>query len=225
MSFSSETKNEIKNKYFTSKKRHSKITEYREKSQDREYLMELFINKGTMSDPEKFYHLEFVCDSEDEALSAREIISRFDINCGMMKRKEHFVIYLKDSEAISDMLTLLGAHKALLDFENIKVLKEMRESVQRRVNCETANISKTVSAALKQVEDIRYIADRTGLEILSDSLREAAELRLKFPDAALSELAEQMPDVGKSGMNHRFRKIAKIADDLRSQDTERSSVI
>ena len=101
----------------------------------------------------------------------------------------------------------------------------MRESVQRRVNCETANISKTVSAALKQVEDIRYIADRTGLEILSDSLREAAELRLEFPDAALSELAEQMPDVGKSGMNHRFRKIAKIAEDLRSQNAERSSVI
>lgn len=220
MSFSSETKNEIKNKCFTSKKRHSKITEYREKSRDREYLMELFCNKGTMSDPEKFYHLEFVCDSEDEAHSVRDIIGGFGISCGLMKRKEHFVVYLKDSEAISDMLTLLGAHKALLDFENIKVLKEMRESVQRRVNCETANISKTVSAAVKQAEDIRYIADRKGLDSLSDSLREAAELRLRFPDATLSELAEEMLGVGKSGMNHRFRRIAKIAEELRESDVK-----
>lgn len=224
MSFSAETKNEIKNKYFTSKKRHSKITGYRGNLQDREYLMELFIEKGTMSDPEKFYHLEFVCDSEEEALSVKNIIAGFSINCGLMRRKEHYVVYLKDSEAISDMLSLLGAHNAVLDFENIKVLKEMRESVQRRVNCETANISKTVSAALKQAEDIRYISERIGLDALSDSLREAAELRLKFPDAALSELAEHMPGVGRSGINHRFRKIAAIAEKLRLKEDERDPV-
>ena len=219
MSFSSDAKNEIKNKCFTQKKRHSKITQYADKAKDREYLMELFTDKGTMSDPEKFYHLEFVCDSEKEAAATRAVIKSFNIQCSIMERKGHYVVYLKDSEAISDMLTLLGAHNALLEFENIRVLKEMRENVQRRVNCETANISKTVSASVKQLRDIRYIEEAVGLKRLPDNLREAARLRLKYPDASLKELAEKLPRVGRSGINHRLRKIAEIADELRTGKT------
>ncbi len=219
MSFSSDVKAEIKNKNFTQKKRHSKINQYGNKTEDRDFLIELFLEKGTMSDPEKFYHLEFVCDSEQEAVRVKDIIRGFDIQSNIMKRKEHQVVYLKDSDSISGMLTLLGAHNALLEFENVRVLKEMRENVQRRVNCETANISKTVSASMRQLEDIKYIDEAVGIRKLPKNLRDAAHLRLDFPDASLKELSERMPKVGKSGINHRFRKIAELADRLRAGET------
>ena len=216
MSFSSDVKNEIRNKSFTPKKRHSKISRYREDFDNREYLRELFLSCGTMSDPRRFYHLEFVCGSDKEALKVKEIIGGFGIQASIMKRKEHYVVYLKDSDAISDMLTLLGAHNALLELENIRVLKEMRESVQRRVNCETANISKTVSASLRQLEAIHYIDENIGIKKLPESLREAAQLRLSYPDASLKELADRLPNVGKSGINHRLRRIVELEEELKS---------
>jgi hypothetical protein len=219
MSFSSEARDEVKNKYFTFKNRHSKITENREMIGEKEFLMALFIRSGSVSDPDKLYHLDFVCDSSEEAEEALKAIGSFGIAAKKMQRKGRPVVYLKDSEAITDMLALLGAHSALLHYENVRVERELRGTVQRRVNFETANINKTVSASLKQVEDIELIRDRIGFADLPEQLREIALLRLDYPEATLQELSEKIPEVGRSGINHRFRKIAKIADELRTNSS------
>ena len=163
---------------------------------EKEFLMALFIRSGSVSDPEKLYHLDFVCDSPKEAEMTLDAIGGFGITAKLMHRKGKPVVYLKDSESISDMLALLGAHNALLHYENVRVVKEMRGTVQRRVNFETANINKTVSASLKQAEDIELIRDRIGLMNLPDQLREIAELRLEFPEATLQELSDRIPEVG-----------------------------
>ena len=219
MSFSSEARDEVKNKYFTFKNRHSKITENREMIGEKEFLMALFIRSGSVSDPDKLYHLDFVCDSSEEAEEALKAIGSFGIAAKKMQRKGRPVVYLKDSEAITDMLALLGAHSALLHYENVRVERELRGTVQRRVNFETANINKTVSASLKQVEDIELIRDRIGFADLPEQLREIALLRLDYPEATLQELSEKIPEVGRSGINHRVRKIAKIADELRKSSS------
>ena len=216
MSFSAEVRDEVKNKYFTFKNRHSKITENRELIEEKEFLMTLFVRSGSVSDPEKLYHLDFVCDSSEEAEKTMRAIRRFGIAAKRLQRKGRPLVYLMDSNAITDMLALLGAHNALLHYENVRVVKEMRGTVQRRVNFETANINKTVSASLRQVEDIELIRDRIGLRNLPEPLREIAELRLELPEATLQELSGRIPGVGRSGINHRFRKLAKIADELRN---------
>lgn len=133
-----------------------------------------------------------------------------------MCRKKSYVVYLKDSESISDMLIILGATNAVLEFENIRVLKSMKEQVQRTVNCETHNISKTVSAAVRQLDDINVIIEGGAYSELPEGLRELADLRLKHPEASLKELSSMLEDTGKSGINHRFRRLAAIADRIRS---------
>ena len=134
----------------------------------------------------------------------------------IVKRKKSYVVYLKEGEQIVDMLNIMEAHVALMDLENVRILKEMRNSVNRQVNCETANINKTVNAAVKQVEDINYIKSVRGLDSLPDNLKEIALLRLKYPQAALKELGTFLdPPVGKSGVNHRLRKICELAEDLK----------
>lgn len=217
MSFSSEVKKEVRNKSFTIKKRHSKIGGSAVNCDNQEILINAFLRSGTISDPEKFYHLEFICDSEAEAERIREAAGEFGISTGVMQRKDKWVVYLKESAAITDMLVALGATNAALQLENVIVLKEFKGNIQRRVNCETSNIRKTVSAAVKQLEDIELIKEKNGFSGLPDGLREAAMLRIDHPDASLSELAGYLPDTGRSGLNHRFRKIAKIADQLRSE--------
>ena len=219
MSFSSEVKSEVKNKAFTSKKRHSRISRSAsvELEDDRERITEAFLKGGSISDPNRFYHMEFVCDSEAEADELKNAAHGFGITPGIMQRKDRYVVYLKDSEAIADMLVVLGANNAMLEFENIKVLKSMKERVQRSVNCETANISKTVSAAVRQLEDIRLIIDSGEFNSLPDGLKTVAQLRRKYPEASLKELASMLPDTGKSGINHRFRKLAAIADNIREK--------
>ena len=120
-----------------------------------------------------------------------------------------------------DMLAIMEANVALMNLENIRILKEMRNSVNRKVNCETANINKTVSAAVKQIEDIRLIKEKTGLHNLNEGLAEIAELRLQYPEATLKELGMMLsPQVGKSGVNHRLRKLSEIADELRTNEEE-----
>ena len=219
MSFSSKVKNEIRNKHFTTINRHSKISGNSNLDCDAELLAALFLKCGTVSDPEKSYHLEFLCDSDEEADTATGALARLGVNAGIIRRKGRIAVYIKGREGISDILAALGAHNALLEFENALVLKEMRGGIQRRVNCETANISKTVSASMKQVEDIRYIESTAGLSFLPETLRQAARLRMDFPEATLSELADRLPGTGRSGINHRLRKISKIADDMRAGKT------
>lgn len=182
----------------------------------RAFIRGAFLASGSISDPEKFYHFEIVCTTEDKAVQLKNIIQYFNIDVKIVERKKHFVVYIKEGAGIVDILNVMEAHVALMDLENVRILKEMRNSVNRKVNCETANLKKTVSAAVKQIEDIKFIRDKVGLSVLSDNLEEMARLRLDNPDASLKELGEMLtPAVGKSGVNHRLRKICEIADDLR----------
>ncbi len=182
----------------------------------RAYLRGAFLCIGSMSDPEKSYHLEFVCDEEAQAVQLRNVIQDFQIEAKIIKRKKYDVVYLKEGSGIVDLLNVMEAHVSLMNLENLRIVKEMRNSINRRVNCETANISKTVTAASKQIEDILLIRDKYGFENLPDNLRQMAEVRLEYPDAALKELGEYLdPKMGKSGVNHRLRRLSEIADKIR----------
>ncbi len=183
----------------------------------RAWLRGVFLSAGSMSDPQKSYHLEFVCDENAQAVQLREVLSEFQIEARIIGRKKYQVVYLKEGAGIVDLLNVMGAHVSLMELENMRILKEMRNSINRRVNCETANISKTVTAAGRQIEDILLIRDRYGFENLPNNLRQMAEVRLEYPDAALKELGGYLePVVGKSGVNHRLRRLSEIADRIRS---------
>ncbi|MBQ9550174.1 MAG: DNA-binding protein WhiA [Lachnospiraceae bacterium] len=175
-----------------------------------------FLSGGSVSDPKGSYHMEFVCDSREKAEGLRSIISGFNIESRIAGRKRSFVVYLKEGDDIVTMLNIMEAPAALMEMENARIYKDMRNNVNRRVNCETANIKKTVSAAVRQVNDIEFIKEKKGFGFLDDALREMAEVRLQYPDAALKELGNFLnPPVGKSGVNHRLRRLSRIADDLR----------
>ncbi|MDB8850478.1 DNA-binding protein WhiA [Peptostreptococcus anaerobius] len=182
------------------------------------YLRGAFLGGGSINDPEKNYHMEFVSNSEDYAFELSDMINSMGFSSKIVTRKNYYVVYLKESEQISDLLTFIGAHKAMLSLQNIKIMKEMRNNVNRIVNCETANLSKTVDAAVKQVENILIIQKTIGIKKLPDNLQEIALLRLENEDISLKELGEMLnPPLGKSGVNHRFKKIEKIADRYRDQ--------
>ena len=185
----------------------------------RAYVRGAFLGGGSISNPEKTYHLEFVTHSEEYALELCKLINSFGLNSKVIQRKNSFIIYIKEGEQIVDLLNIIGAHSALLELENIRIMKEMRNNVNRLVNCETANLSKTVNASVRQVESIKLIQTQIGLQRLPKNLREIAELRLNYPDESLKELGEMLdPLIGKSGVNHRLRKIEKIAEELRSSE-------
>ena len=187
----------------------------------RAYIRGSFLASGSISDPNKGYHFEIVCQDEERAERLQSLIRSFHIDAKTVLRKKSYVVYVKEGAQIVDMLALMGAGIALMDLENVRILKEMRNSVNRKVNCETANINKTVLAAVRQMEDIRLIEKTVGFQSLSDELAEAAALRLQFPDATLKELGTMMdPPIGKSGINHRFRKLSAIAQKLRGNEEE-----
>lgn len=182
----------------------------------RAFLRGAFLAAGSMSDPNKAYHFEIVCTTVNMAEQLRRMMCSFSMDAKIVARKKMYVVYLKEGAQLVDMLNIMEAHVSLMELENVRILKEMRNAVNRKVNCETANINKTVSAAVKQVEDIRYIQQTIGLDKLSDGLKEMAILRLEHPDATLKELGEiSDPPVGKSGVNHRLRKIGEIAEGVR----------
>lgn len=185
----------------------------------RAYIRGAFLGGGFISNPEKAYHLEFVTNSEEHGKELSRIINSFGLNAKIVMRKENYVVYLKEGEQIVDILNIMGAHQALLKFEDIRVLKDVRNNINRLVNCETANLSKTIDASLRQVENIEYIDSTIGLEKLPKNLQEIALLRLEHRDASLKELGMLLdPPVGKSGVNHRFRRIEDIADKLRRKE-------
>ena len=182
----------------------------------RAFIKGAFLVSGSISDPEKSYHYEIVCSAKGKAEQLQKIMNSFEIDAKVILRKRSYVVYVKEGAQISDLLNIMEAHVALMKFENIRILKDMRNAVNRKVNCETANINKTVSAAVKQVEDIHYIRDTIGLENLSEALYDVALTRLSYPEATLKELGDLLtPPVGKSGVNHRLRKLGEIADKLR----------
>ena len=174
---------------------------------------------GSITDPNKQYHLEFSVNDYDCIYTIQKIIASFGIYAKVIERKNYFVLYLKEGEQIVDMLNIMSAHKSLLEVENLRVVKDMRNRVNRIVNCETANLNKVVFAALKQIESINYISETRGLNYLPDNLKQIAQLRLDNPDASLKELAElSNPPVGKSGVNHRLNKICDIAEKLKGDN-------
>ena len=178
----------------------------------RAYIRGAFIASGSMSDPSKSYHFEIVCNDMRQAEHLRDMMNSFDVDAKIVQRKRTYVVYLKEGSQIVDILNVMEA------LENVRIMKEMRNSVNRKVNCETANINKTVSAAVRQMEDITYIRDQIGFEKLPEGLRDVALTRLAYPEAALKELGQLMANpLGKSGVNHRLRKLSEIAQQLREQ--------
>ncbi|MTI69697.1 MAG: DNA-binding protein WhiA [Firmicutes bacterium] len=187
----------------------------------RSYIRGAFLGGGSLSDPEKTYHLEFVTHTLEHGENLRDIINSFDLTSKIVERKDKFIVYIKEGEQIVDLLNIIGAHSALLKLENIRVLKEVRNNINRIVNCETANLSKTINAAIRQIRNIKYIDEVMGLEELPDNLQEIANVRVLNKDSSLKELGEKLdPPVGKSGVNHRLRKLEKIAEDLKRERGE-----
>lgn len=182
----------------------------------RSFIRGAFLSCGSISDPEKSYHLEFVCDNKDKAQALVNHFRSFDIETKITDRRDSFVLYINEAESIVDTLNIMGAHKALMLLESLRVEKDFRNQLNRKVNCEAANIAKTASAAARQIQDIELIEKYMGLDRLPEALRQMAEVRLEHVDSSLQELGGYLdPPVGKSGVNHRLRKLSEIADTIR----------
>lgn len=202
MSFSSEIKselNELKS----------------DKNGKKDFLRRVFLLDGYIANPEKEYHLEILTDEKEMALVISELLDEFGINAKIIEKKYKFATYVKEAESIALFLNIIGAHRALFKFEDIKVTHEMNNQINRVVNCETANLSKIVNTAVRQVEAIKNIDSKMGLKNLPDNLREIAELRLKNPEMSLADLGKLLKEpIGKSGVNHRLKKLEEIANSL-----------
>lgn len=185
----------------------------------RAYIKGSFMGCGSISDPEKSYHAEFVNNHEQHSLGLCEIMKTYDLNAKMIFRKNYYVTYIKESEQISDLMNVMGAHNALLEFENVRVVKETRNRINRVINCETANLDKIVDTSMRQIKLIKVLKRHKAVDKLPENLRELAYLRLKHSNASLKELGEMLvPPLGKSGVNHRLKKIEKIAEELLEQE-------
>ncbi len=181
----------------------------------RAYLRAAFLASGSVSNPENSYHLEIYTDYQNHAEELALLIDSFGFKTKVASRKNGYFAYIKDSEQIVGFLNVIGAHSALLNFENIRILKGIRNKINRLINFETANVNKTVDAAVKQAEYIRIIEEQSGLSLLDAPLRRLAELRLNNPEASLQELGQMLnPPLSKSGVNHRMRKLERIAEQM-----------
>lgn len=194
----------------------------KKRSAKRAYLRGAFLASGSVNNPEtSSYHLEIfsVYEEHNEAICA--LMNQFDLNARTLERKNGFITYLKEAEKITEFLSIIGATSALLHFEDVRNMRDMRNSVNRLVNCETANLNKTINAAVRQIDNIKYIQSTVGLEALPERLREIAALRIANEDVTLKELGEMLTtgQVSKSGINHRLRKLDQIAERLRSGET------
>ncbi len=185
----------------------------------RAYIKGSFMGCGSISDPEKSYHAEFVSSREEQSAGICKLLENYSIVGKTIYRKNYYVTYIKESEQISDLLALMGAHKSLLDFENVRAVKETRNQINRVINCETANLDKIVDTSMRQINSIKVLKKHKIMDKLPDHLRELAYLRLKHKNASLKELGQMLsPPLGKSGVNHRLRKIEEIAKELVEQE-------
>ncbi len=181
------------------------------------FIRGMFIGGGSISNPDKNYHMEFVTNNREFSESLKDEINKLGFNFKVVQRKNNYIVYLKESEQISDLLSIIGAHNALLSLQNAKIVKEMRNNVNRIVNCETANLSKTVNTAVRQIENIKFIESKIGIDKLPKNLQEIARVRIIYEDMSLKELGDMLSDpIGKSGVNYRLRKIEEIANNLRN---------
>ncbi|WEV43103.1 DNA-binding protein WhiA [Lactobacillus sp. ESL0684] len=194
-----------------------RITSSREGSMS--YLRGAFLASGSVNNPETSrYHLEIYSAYQDHNNDLLELMNHyFNLNAKTTPRRNGYIVYLKEAEKIGDFLHIVGALNAMLAFEDLRIMRDMRNSVNRLVNCDTANLKKTATAAAKQVEDIELIKQKMGLTELPEKLQDLARLRLDNPELSLKEVAEQVADgpISKSGVNHRFKKIHEIAENLR----------
>lgn len=187
----------------------------------RAYLRGAFLAGGSVNHPEaSSYHLEIFSAHQEHCEQLTELANYFRLNARNIERKKGHIMYIKEGEKISDFLGIIGAHQALMFFEDVRIVKDLKNSANRLNNCDMANLNKTVTAAMKQIENILLIDRTIGLDSLPKRLRDVAELRLKYRDMNLAELGEYLPEgkVSKSGINHRMRKIGEIADKLRGKD-------
>ncbi len=181
----------------------------------RAFLRGTFLCIGSMSDPQKGYHLELVASNEEQATQIKALLADFDLDARTIQRKKYYVVYIKEGACIVDFLNICEAHVSLMNFENLRIVKEVRNSINRRVNCEAANITKTVNASTKQIAEITFLRDHYGFHNLPENLKQMAEVRMQYPDLSLKELGQYLdPPVGKSGVNHRLRKLSEIAQEL-----------
>ena len=183
----------------------------------RSYLRGAFLAGGSVNNPETSrYHLEIYSMYEDQCNDLCEMLKFYDFNGRVLDRRNGFIVYLKGAEEIADFLILVGATNAMLKFEDVRIVRDLRNSVNRLMNCENANMNKTADAAKRQIENIRLIDERVGLDSLPEKLKEVAEMRLENPEISLKELGEMLPSgpITKSGINHRIRKINEFADKL-----------
>lgn len=178
-----------------------------------------FMASGSLNEPNKKYHLELLFSAKENAKYIFYILENFNIECKIIKRKEKYCLYIKDGEEISKFLALIGAKKSVLNYEEIRILREMRSNVNRIVNCETANINKTINVAISQIQDIKYLKKKEHFESLPENLKEIAKIREENPESSLVELGKLLETpIGKSGVNHRLKKIHEIAEELREEN-------
>ncbi|MBW7477684.1 DNA-binding protein WhiA [Paenibacillus oenotherae] len=184
----------------------------------RSYLRGAFLASGSVNNPEgSSYHLEISTMYEEHCKALVELANKFDLNARCIERKKGFIFYMKEGEKIIELLSIIGAHQALFKFEDVRIMRDMRNSVNRIVNCETANLNKTIGAAVRQIDNIKLLQKEIGLQSLPDKLREVAEIRLQHPDLNLKEVGEMLKGtVSKSGVNHRLRKIDEMAEKIRN---------
>ncbi|WP_127533443.1 DNA-binding protein WhiA [Paenibacillus kobensis] len=184
----------------------------------RSYLRGAFLAGGSVNNPEgSSYHLEISSMYEEHCQAIADLANKFDLNARCIERKKGFIFYIKEGEKIIELLNIIGAHQALFKFEDVRIMRDMRNSVNRIVNCETANLNKTIGAAVRQIDNIKLLQKEVGLDTLPDKLREVAEIRLMHPDMNLTEVGELLKGkVSKSGVNHRLRKIDELAEKIRN---------
>ena len=181
----------------------------------RAFVRGAFLASGSISDPNKGYHFEIVCNTKQQASMLQRAMKVFDVDAKIVERIGKYVVYLKEGAQIVEVLRVMEAAHSVMELENIRVVKEVRGSINRKVNCETANIGKTVNAAVRQIEEIKLIDEKLGLENLPEQLQEIANIRLAYPNTPLADLGQLLdPPIGKSGVNHRFKKLAVIAKSL-----------
>ncbi|MDD4801837.1 MAG: DNA-binding protein WhiA [Syntrophomonas sp.] len=181
----------------------------------RAYLRGVFISRGFINRPEGNYHLELIMNDSSMAGDVQKLLMKMGIEARISDRKKGLMLYVKEGEKIVDFLRIVEASKALMDFENVRILKSMRNQVNRQVNCETANLAKTVDASLRQVEIIERLIAKAGIKGLPAALRELAVLRIDFPDSTLRELGNMLdPPLTKSGVAYRMKKLASFAEEI-----------
>lgn len=201
----------------TTKRKIKESEEEKTEEENKALVRGAFMSSGSVTNPKNIYHLEIVFQTEKNAKKVKNILVNSNIESKILKREKSYILYIKDGEKISEFLAFIGANKSVLDFEDERVLKDMRNKVNRLVNCETANLNKTITTSVKQIEDIKLIKSKKAFDKLTDKEKELANLRLENPDATLSELGNLLTNpISKSGVNHRMEEIKKLADELRN---------